>query len=249
MTAQAVLFHVEGGVATMTLNRAESRNALNTAMCEGILAGAAAACDDSTVRLVIVRANGPVFCAGADLKERQGMDENAVRARRLKAFAAYEAIERLPMPSIAVVVGAAIGSGCEIAAACDFIVATGAASFRTPEALWGTIGATQRLPRIIGKRLAKDMMFTGRKLDAEEACAAGLVSRIVAPEALESTIDAIAKIISDAPPEAIRLAKRSIDQGSELDPRGALATELLAIEENLARANWRSGIDAFGSKS
>jgi enoyl-CoA hydratase len=249
MTARAVLFHAEGGIATITLDRAESRNALNTAMCEGIVAGTVAACDDSTVRLVIIRANGPVFCAGADLKERQGMDENAVRARRLKAFAAYEAIERLPMPSIAVVAGAAIGSGCEIAAACDFIVATRSASFRTPEALWGTVGATQRLPRIIGKRLAKDMMFTGRKLDAEDARAAGLVSRIVAPEALESTIDEIAKVIRDAPPEAIRLAKRSIDQGVELDPRGALATELLAIEENLSLANWRSGIDAFGSKS
>ncbi len=249
MTARAVLFHAEGGIATITLDRAESRNALNTAMCEGIVAGTVAACDDSTVRLVIIRANGPVFCAGADLKERQGMDDNAVRARRLKAFAAYEAIERLPMPSIAVVAGAAIGSGFEIAAACDFIVATCSASFRTPEALWGTVGATQRLPRIIGKRLAKDMMFTGRKLDAEDARAAGLVSRIVAPEALESTIDEIAKVIRDAPPEAIRLAKRSIDQGVELDPRGALATELLAIEENLSRANWRSGIDAFGSKS
>ena len=249
MTVSAVLFHVEGGIATITLNRAESRNALNTAMCDGILASTVEACADGTVRLVVIRAIGPVFCAGADLKERQGMDENAVRARRLKAFAAYDAIERLPMPSIAVVAGAAIGSGCEIAAACDFIVATRSASFRTPEALWGTVGATQRLPRIIGKRLAKDMMFTGCKLDAEDARAAGLVSRIVAPEALATTLDEIAKVICDAPPEVMRLAKRSIDQGVELDPRGALATELLVIEENLSRAGWRSGIDAFGSKS
>ncbi len=249
MTTPTVLHHIEGGIATLTLNRPERRNALNSAMCDDLLAGAFRARDDAGVRLVVIRANGSVFCAGADLKERQGMDENAVRARRLKAFAAYEAIERLPMPTIAIVTGAAIGSGCEIAAACDFIIATPAGSFRTPEALWGTVGATQRLPRIIGKRLAKDMMFSGRTLEAEEARAAGLVSRVIAAEALEATLAEIAKVIVAALPESMRLAKRSIDQGVELDPRGALAIELLAIEENLARKNWRDGIETFGSRS
>jgi enoyl-CoA hydratase len=244
-----VLLDIQGGVASIALDRPGSRNALNTAMCDDLLASLHTAQSDESVRLVVICANGPVFCAGADLKERQGMDENAVRARRLKAFAAYEAIEQLPMPCIAVVAGAAIGSGCEIAASCDFIIATPAASFRTPEALWGTIGATQRLPRIIGKRLAKDLMFTGRTLSAEEARAAGLVSRIVAPSDLEATLAELAKIVVAAPPQAIRLAKRSIDQGVELDPKGALATELLAIEENLARADWRAGIERFGSKS
>ena len=129
---------------------------------------------------MLVRANGPVFCAGADLKERQGMDAAQVRERRMKGFAAYAALEALPMPAIAVVQGPVVGSGCEIAAACDFIVATPQASFRTPEALRGTVGATQRLPRVLGKRLAKDLMFTGRVLSAEEARAAGLVSRLVA---------------------------------------------------------------------
>jgi enoyl-CoA hydratase len=88
-------------------------------MCEGLLRAAASAAADDAVRLVLVRANGPVFCAGADLKERQGMSGDQVRARRLKAFAAYDALERLPMPVIAVVHAAAVGSGCEIAAACD----------------------------------------------------------------------------------------------------------------------------------
>ena len=82
------------------------------------------------------------------------------------------------MPSIAIVHGAAIGSGVEIAAACDFIIATPDATFSTPEAMWGTVGATQRLARVLGKRLAKDLMFTGRKLSAEEARTAGLVTRI-----------------------------------------------------------------------
>src|SRR6202007_1986505 len=100
---------------------------------------------EQDVRLVFVRGNGPVFCGGADLNERKGKSEDWVRQRRVKAFTAYAALEALPMPCIALVHGAAIGSGVEIAAACDFIVATPDASFRTPEAQRGTVGATQRL--------------------------------------------------------------------------------------------------------
>jgi enoyl-CoA hydratase len=151
------------------------------------------------------------------------------------------------MPVVAVVEGPAVGSGVEIAAACDFVVATPAASFRTPEALWGTVGATQRLPRILGKRLAKDMMFTGRTLSAEEALAHGLVTRLVPPAGLEAALAEIAATVLKAPPAALALAKRSIDEGLERDPRGALATELLAIEESLAAAEWRRAMAGFGT--
>lgn len=242
----AVLYAMSGeGVATLTLNRPAARNAVNVALCEALLAGARRAVAEAA-RLVLVRAAGPVFSAGADLKERQGMGEDAIRARRLKGFAAYDALEHLPMPAIAVVEGPAIGAGVEIAAACDFVVATPAASFRTPEALWGSVGATQRLPRVIGKRLAKDLMFTGRALTAEEAREAGLVARVVAPEVLEGVLAEIAATILRAPPAALRLAKRCIDEGLERDPRGALATELLAIEESLEAAEWRERMGGFG---
>ncbi|MDH4095524.1 MAG: enoyl-CoA hydratase/isomerase family protein [Betaproteobacteria bacterium] len=224
------------GVATLTLDRPASRNALDLAMCEDLRRAAEGL--DASVKLVFVRAAGPVFCAGADLKEREGMSEAQVRERRLKAFAAYAALEALPMPAIAVVEGPAVGSGCEIAAACDFIVATPAASFRIPEALRGTVGATQRLPRILGKRLAKDLMFTGRMLGAEEAERHGLVSRVVAPERLQAALAEIAKTILEAPAGALRLAKRAIDRGVERDPQGALAVELAAIEEQLATGDW-----------
>jgi enoyl-CoA hydratase len=142
------------------------------------------------------------------------------------------------MPCIALVHGAAIGSGVEIAAACDFIVATPEATFRTPEAQRGTVGATQRLPRILGKRLAKDLMFTGRVLSAEEARVAGLVSRIAPLNEFEAVKTEIAASILQAPPLALRLAKRAIDRGIELDPRGARDAELEAIEEQLASGEW-----------
>jgi enoyl-CoA hydratase len=234
----SVLMSIEGGVATLTLNRPDSRNALNFDMCERLLEFAKEISSNTQIKLTLVRANGPVFCAGADLKERQGMNEAQVRERRMKGFAAYAALEALPMPAMAVVQGPVVGSGCEIAGACDFIVATPEASFRTPEAIRGTVGATQRLPRILGKRLAKDMMFTGRTLSAAEAMTAGLVARLESPENLESEIQAITTAILAAPPGSLRLAKRCIDRGVELDPKGALETEIEAIEEQLASGQW-----------
>ena len=234
----AVLHAVANGVATLTLNRPEARNALNREMCERLIALSREISADTAMKLVLVRANGPVFCAGADLKERQGMDAAQVRERRMKAFAAYAALEALPMPAVAVVQGPVVGSGCEIAAACDFIIATPAASFRTPEATRGTVGATQRLARVLGKRLAKDMMFTGRTLSAEDAREAGLISRLVQDSGLEEELQKIKAEILKAPAGSLRLAKRCIDKGVEQDPAGALATETAAIDEQLASGEW-----------
>jgi enoyl-CoA hydratase len=234
----SIVFQIRNKVATITLNRPESRNALNLAMCAALVNAANSIAADPEMKLVWLRANGLAFCAGADLKEREGMTEAQVRERRMAGFAAYAALESLPMPTIAVLEGPAIGSGCEIAGACDFIVATPAASFRTPEAIRGTVGATQRLPRILGKRLAKDMMFTGRTLSAEEAREAGLVSRLVAASDLEKILEEMEKIIVDAPSQSLKLAKRCIDRGVELDPKGALDAEIEAIEEQLAAGSW-----------
>ncbi len=245
MNFTTIHYAAADGVVTITLNRPDARNALNRAMCEDLIAAAAAASADDGLRLVLVRGAGPVFCAGADLKERKDMSVDEVRNRRLRGLAAYNAIEALPMPTVAVVHGAAIGSGTEIAASCDFIVATPTATFATPEALWGTVGATQRLPRVLGKRLAKDLMFTGRKLTAEDAKIAGLVTRIVAPDELDAALAELAQTVGKASAAGLRQAKRCINEGSELDPRGAFATEILAIEENLAQEGWRSRMAGF----
>jgi len=226
---------LDGGVAMIALNRPEVRNALNLEMCDELLRLTKEIASQE-IRLVFIRGNGPAFCGGADLNERKGKSEQWIRERRLRAFAAYGALESLPMPCIALVHGAVIGSGVEIAAACDFIVATPSASFRTPEAQRGTVGATQRLPRILGKRLAKDLMFTGRALTAEEARSAGLVARVV--EDLHKEATTIAEAILKAPPLALKLAKRTIDRGIELDPAGALQAEIEAIEEQLAAGEW-----------
>ena len=244
-----LLYDARDGVATITLNRPEHRNALDLAMCEALLAAARAPPADDALRLVFVRGAGGAFCAGADLKECRRMDEQAVLARRLRGLFAYEALEQLPMPVVALVDGAAVGSGVEITAACDFAIATSRAQFWTPEALWGTVGATQRLARIVGRRLAKDMMFSGRRLDAAAALQAGLVTRVVEPHALADAARALADTLVKAPPLAVRLAKRCIDRSVQPGGRGALAEELLAIEDNLAGSDWRAGIAGFGEKA
>src|SRR5262245_53406337 len=162
---------------------------------------------DAKVRVVLLMANGPVFCAGADLKERQGKDETWVRLRREASFAAYETIEKCRKPVIAVVQGPSVGSGGEIAMSCDFILASTLASFRFPEPQWGTVGATQRLQRVIGTGRAKELLFTGREMPVNEALTLGLVARVIEPEHLTEAVEAIALQIIKAPALAIELTK------------------------------------------
>ena len=226
-------------IAHICLNRPESRNALNNQMCMDLLEAVRSVEAAPDIACAVISGNGPAFCAGADLKERQGMDDDQIRGRRLRAFRAYDAVENLSMPAIAAVSGACVGSGCEIATACDIIVAAETATFRYPEAQWGTVGATQRLPRIVGKRLAKELMFTGRPVAAEEALRIGLVNRVVADAALHDEVAVLVGQIARAPVVALKQAKRCIDRGTADSAMGALAREILAIEENLEQQAWR----------
>ncbi|MDH7797083.1 MULTISPECIES: enoyl-CoA hydratase/isomerase family protein [unclassified Beijerinckia] len=238
-----VLLQREGAIARVTLNRASARNALNLPMCLALREAFTALDADAQVRVVLLDALGPVFCAGADLKERQGKDEAWVRSRRLASFAAYETIERCSKPVIAVVDGPVVGSGGEIAMACDFIIASRSASFRFPEPQWGTVGATQRLQRVIGKRRAKELLFTGRDMPVDEAYGLGLVARIV--DAVGPAADDIARTIAKAPPLAMALTKQAVELGEEVALATGIRIEMAQIERVLADGGWRAGIEAF----
>ncbi|MNH31082.1 putative enoyl-CoA hydratase echA8 [compost metagenome] len=145
----------------------------------------------------------------------------------------------------AVLDGPAVGSGCEIASACDFVIASERASFRYPEARWGTVGATQRLPRIVGRQLAKELMFSGRAVDAAEALRIGLVNRVVTTDQLQATVNELAHSIAEGPSHALRSAKQVLDSGLDDSRHGALAREILAIEDNLNAGTWKAGISTF----
>ncbi len=238
----------EGVRVRVTLNRPEARNALDLTMCRELRAVFEAIEADSALRLVRLDAEGPVFCAGADLKERQGKDETWVRQRRLAAFAAYDAIERSSKAVVCVVDGPVVGSGGEIAMASDFIIASERTSFQFPEVHWGTVGATQRLQRVVGVRLAKELLFTARRWTVAEARAAGLVNRVVAPELLDETVAELLDQIGKAPPLALALAKQAIELGGKTDLATGIRIELAAIERALADTEWRKGLQAFAER-
>jgi enoyl-CoA hydratase len=243
---ETLLFEVADHVATLTLNRPESRNALNLQMCRELVAASEQAAANSDARVLLIRAAGTVFCAGADLKERKHMSESDLVARRVAGFAAYAALEALPFPVIAVVQGAAFGSGGEIAASCDFVLASTRAAFKYPEVGWGTVGATQRLPRIVGPRMAKELLYTGRLVDAAEARLLGLVNHVYQPDELEREAATMAAAIAGNNPLTVRLTKKSIDEGLDTTRKGAMALELLAIQENLRHSDWQGAIARFG---
>jgi len=235
----------EGVVARVVLSRPQARNALNLPMCHALAEAFTDIDRDADIRAVLVEGAGPVFCAGADLKERKGHDAAWIRQRRLASFAAYAQIERCTRPVIALVQGPTVGSGGEIAMSCDFIVAARDASFRFPEAHWGTVGATQRLQRIIGVSRAKELLFTAREMPAEEAYALGMVARLVEPSQLGEEGMALALRIAEAPPLSMALTKQAIDLGSRTDLESGIRVELAAIERVLADNGWQSGIDRF----
>lgn len=245
---ETILYEVAEGVAIVTLNRPESRNAVNEEMCRGLLEALHAAEDDPEVRAILIRGAGQVFCAGADLKERRGQTEAWIKRRRILGLETYMAIEKVEKPVVALVHGSCVGSGCEIALASDFIIATENAGFRFPEPHWGTVGATQRLPRAVGKRLAKDLLYTNRILPANEAHAAGLVTRICANDDLTATGLAVAGEVVKASPIAISLTKQSVDLGLEAAIEQGVRIEYAAIRHNLAVGNWREGQERFAAR-
>ncbi|MGV9862371.1 enoyl-CoA hydratase/isomerase family protein [Rhodococcus koreensis] len=245
MVADSVTVHRAGGIAEVVLNRPGARNAVDLHMCHLLRETFDELDGDPTVRVVLVSGNGPSFCAGADLKERTGKNAAWVRRRRVASFAAYAAIESCSKPVVALVHGSVVGSGGEISMACDFIIGATNTTFRFPEAHWGTVGATQRLQRVIGKRRAKELLFTNRILGADEAERLGLLVRTVDAAELLETGRAVAETIADAPALSIALTKRAVDLGSETDLDRGIRIEMTAIEQNLADGGWKDGVDRF----
>lgn len=243
-----VRLEVNGPRADVVLARPQARNALNLPMCEDMIDAFAQIAASPDIALVVLRAEGPVFCAGADMKERKGRDEAWVMMRRRTAFRAYETIGACAVPVIAQVQGALVGSGGEMAMSCDFIVASTAATFRFPEPQWGTVGATQRLQRVVGVARAKELLYTGRVMPADEALRIGLVTTLAEPDALAGTVDQMADQILQAPPLAIKLTKQCIDQGARTDLASGIAIELSAIDRMLSESDWRGAVDRFDAK-
>ena len=239
-------------VVTVTLNRPEHHNAMNTQMGQDLLACFTALASDADARAVVFTGAGErAFCAGGDLKERNGMTDEAWRAQHVIFEQAAMRLLRCPVPVIAAVEGFALAGGCELAILSDFIVAGDTAVFGVPETTLGIfpgIGGTQLLPRIVGAPLAKELIFTGRRMKADEARAEGLVNHLVPAGQARAKAREIAEAIARNGPIAVRQAKKAIAYGSETDLETAMILAIEAYNATVVTEDRLEGVRAFNEK-
>lgn len=214
-----VKLEVADGVGTIRLDRPKM-NALSIQVQEEIREAAAEATDRDDVRAVVVYGGERLFAAGADVKEMSTMSHTDMVKRSGALQSAFTAVARIPKPVVAAVTGYALGGGCELALCADVRIAADNATLGQPEILLGIIpgaGGTQRLTRLVGPSRAKDLIFTGRFVKADEALAIGLVDRVVPAEQVYDEALAWAGQFAKGAPWALRAAKESIDKGLEVD--------------------------------
>ena len=239
-------------VVTVTLNRPELMNAMNTAMGEDLLACFTALAADPDARAVVFTGSGDkAFCAGGDLKERNEMSDEQWRAQHVIFEQGALRLLRCPIPVIAAVEGFALAGGCELAILSDFIVASETAVFGVPETTLGIfpgIGGTQLLPRILGAPLAKELIFTGRRIKADEARAAGLINHLVAAGQAKAKAREIAERIAANGPIAVRQAKKAIGYGMETDLDTAMILAIEAYNATVVTEDRLEGVRAFNEK-
>jgi len=239
-------------VVTVVLNRPEQMNAMNTAMGEDLLACFDGFQHDADARAVVFTGAGDhAFCAGGDLKERNEMSDETWRAQHVIFEQAAFRVLRCPVPVIAAVEGFALAGGCELAILSDFIVASENAVFGVPETTLGIfpgIGGTQLLPRILGAPLAKELIFTGRRMKAEEARAAGLLNHLVPKGQARAKATEIATTIAQNGPLAVRQAKKAIAYGLETDLDTAMILAIEAYNATVVTEDRLEGVRAFNEK-
>ena len=236
-------------IAVVLLNRPEQLNALSDELMEELVGALQALDADDGVRCIVLGGNERAFAAGADIGElARSSPIELYYARRIER---WDAIRNLWTPLVAAVSGYCLGGGCELALACDLIVASETAKFGQPETSLGIIpgaGGTQRLTRAVGKALAMDVILSGRMLSAEEALAAGLVARVVAKEAWLSEAKRVARGIASKGPVATRLAKEAVDRAYESALQLGLEYERRALYLAFASEDAREGLTAFTEK-
>ena len=252
MGYENLLVSVSDRIATITINRPKSLNALNPSTIRELSAVLEEIAAREDVGVVLLTGAGEkAFVAGADISEMRSF--TTVQALEFSLFGqgVLERIERLPQPVIGVINGFALGGGCELAMACDLLIASDTAKFGQPEVNLGIIpgyGGTQRLPRLVGRNLAKEMVLTGEMISAQRAYEIGLVNRVV-PQAdlMNAAREVGAKILSKGP-IAVRTAKMAMNRGLDLDLSNACALEANAFAVGFSTADRVEGMTAFLTK-
>ena len=245
-----VRLEVSDSVATLRLDR-PPMNALNVQVQEEIRAAAAEAADRDDIRAVVLYGGPQVFAAGADIKEMADMGYTDMVKRSGALQSAFTTVARIPKPVVAAVTGYALGGGCELALCADVRFAADDAKLGQPEILLGIIpgaGGTQRLSRLVGPARAKDLVFTGRFVAADEALTMGLVDRVVPTDRVYDEALAWASRFARGPAYALRAAKEAVDRGLEADLDTGLEIERQQFAALFATADRTTGMQSFVEK-
>ncbi|MCP2327432.1 enoyl-CoA hydratase/carnithine racemase [Hamadaea flava] len=247
---ELVRLEINDGIGTIRLER-PPMNALNIQVQEELRAVAAQITADDSVRAAVIYGGEKVFAAGADIKEMADMSYVDMAKRAGALSSAFDAIARIPKPVVAAITGYALGGGCELALAADWRVVAEDAKLGQPEIKLGIIpgaGGTQRLSRLIGPAKAKDIIFTGRMVDAAEALAIGLADRVVPADKVYDEAINLVRAYVGGPAQAIAAAKAAIDGGLDRDLAGGLAWESQLFAALFATDDKREGMAAFVGK-
>ena len=256
MTYKCLLFELKDGIATLTLNRPERLNALGDTLRDDLHDAILKCGENAEVRVIVITGAGKGFCSGGDVKamneakegrRERPLGEKIAPNRDLTLLAMRDA----PQPIIAAINGAAAGAGMNLALGCDIRIASTAARFSQAfvrRGLHPDWGGTYFLPRVVGMAKAAELIFTGDLIDAQEALRLGIVSQVVAPEELMSTVNQLARRIAAGPPVAIRLAKRSLYDNAERDLKSSLERETFSQNIASETEDAREGIRAFVEK-
>jgi enoyl-CoA hydratase len=240
-----------GAVALLTLSRPDVLNALDAELLGALQAQAEEIGRDAGVRALVITGEGRAFCAGADIAAMRRMSPLEAEAFSRLGHAALGALEALAVPTLAAVNGFALGGGCELALACDFVYASAKARFGQPEVKLGLIpgfGGTGRLARRVGPAWAKELVLSGEPIPAELAREIGLANRVFEPDALLPAALEAAQAIAARGPVAVRQAKRVLQEGQDADVRVAHALEQQAFALTFAARDREEGIAAFLEK-
>jgi len=247
-----VLYKVEGEIGIITINRPKALNALNSQTLVELGNVINEVAESKEIKVVIITGSGEkAFVAGADIKEMK--DLNALKGKELARLAqkAFSAIENMPQMVIAAVNGFALGGGCELASACDIRLASTKAKFGQPEVTLGItpgFAGTQRLPRLVGKGIAKEMISTGDMIDAQEAYRIGLVNKVYSPEELLPKAIEMASKIASRGPVAVSLSKAAVNDGMNMDTESAYKYEADIFGLCFATEDQKEGMTAFVEK-
>ncbi|MCD6493618.1 MAG: enoyl-CoA hydratase/isomerase family protein [Archaeoglobaceae archaeon] len=247
----AVEFEKEDGILWFKLNRPEALNAINEDVVKAFRELINRIKTEKDIRVVVITGSGKAFCAGADIKMFSESDFFKAREIISELGKILDEMEDLDVPVIAAVNGYALGGGCEIAMACDIIIASENASFGQPEINLGIIpglGGTQRLSRLVGWKKAMELCLTGERISAKEAEKLGLVNKVVAAEKLEEEVKKLAELIKSKSPYAVGFIKQAVNRGYKMGLKDALQYERDLFGLSFATEDAREGIKAFVEK-